>query len=147
MEHLPILPPGLHELGESEIDNHFASGFPDSTTRLPLIAGLRSFIAALRQMEISFEIWIDGSFTTNKTNPNDIDLVVFADGNSFNQLEIEKQQSLRRLFDRDETRRVFGLDVLFCPSEDNNGRSYWRGWYGFDRNEKPKGIAKVVVER
>jgi hypothetical protein len=97
-------------------------------------------------MEISFEIWIDGSFTTNKTNPNDIDLVVFADGNSFNQLEIEKQQSLRRLFDRDETRRVFGLDVLFCPSEDNNGRSYWRGWYGFDRNEKPKGIAKGHLE-
>ena len=146
MEHLPILPPGLHEVGESEIDNHFASGFPDSTTRLLLIAGLRSFFRALRQIEISFEIWIDGSFTTNKTNPNDVDLVVFADANLCNQLEIEKQERLIMLFDRDETRRVYGLDVLFCPAEDHNGRSYWRGWYGFDRNENPKGIAKLIVE-
>jgi hypothetical protein len=146
MEHLPILPPGLHELAESDIDNHFASNFPDSTTRLPLIAGLRSFFIALKQMEIAFEIWIDGSFTTNKTNPNDIDLVAFADASLCNQLETEKQQTLIRLFDREETRRVYGLDVLFCPAEDPNGRSYWRGWYGFDRHENPKGIAKVIVE-
>lgn len=146
MEYQPILSPGLHEIDQSELDNHFASDFPESTTRLTLIAGLRSFISALKQMEISFEIWIDGSFTTSKLDPNDIDLVVFADSASVNSLPVEKYMQLGRLFDRIEARKEYGLDVLFCPAENENGRSYWRGWYGFDRNEMPKGIAKVIVE-
>lgn len=146
MEHSPILPPGLHEVGVSEIDNHFASEFPDSITRLKLIAGFRLFIDTLKQFGISFEIWIDGSFTTNKTNPNDIDLVVFSSANSINQLDTIKKQDLLSLFDRQETKRKFGLDAFFSTSEEQNARSYWRGWFGFDRNEKPKGIAKVVLE-
>ena len=89
MQYSPILPPGIHEIGEAEIDNHFAACFPSSSTRLKLIAGLCSFFSSLRQMEIAFEIWIDGSFTTKKLNPNDIDLVVFADSVSVEHLSLD----------------------------------------------------------
>jgi len=55
------------------------------------------------------------------------------------------QNYLKGLLDRTSTRRRFGCDVLFAPAGDQDLRSYWRGWYGFDRLEQPKGIAKLVV--
>jgi hypothetical protein len=106
---------------------------------------LRSFLAALRRVGVAFEVWLDGSFCTEKLDPNDIDLVVFADEFELNKLDPAVQRYLAGLLDRTTTRRQFGCDVLFAPAGDVNLRSYWRGWYGFDRLERPKGMAKLVV--
>ena len=37
----------------------------------------------------------------------------------------------------------YSIDVLLLPSNDINNRSYWRGWFGFSRNEQPKGIPRL----
>lgn len=141
----PILNPGLHDFELSDIGNHFLKDFPQSITRKPLIDGLNAFVANLSKIGAPIELWIDGSFTTNKTDPNDIDLVIFASAVILNQLPIEKQKLFNELTDRLTIKENFGCDVLFCPSEDNDMRSYWRGWYGFDRDENPKGIARIMV--
>jgi len=145
MEEESILDPGLHDFDLSEIGNHFLSGFSGSKTRKQLIDGLKAFIAQLTNIGIPIEIWIDGSFTTKKENPNDIDLVLFSPASILNALPPDKQLLFKVLIDRPTIRNKFGCDVLFCPSEHSVLRSYWRGWYGFDRNEKPKGIARVKV--
>ena len=145
MEYEPLLAPGLHSIDHFDIDNHFASRFPESVTRISLIAGLRAYFGALRQLELTFEIWIDGSFTTTKTDPNDIDLVVFAEDAEVEALAQDLKMRLASLVNREESKRNFGLDVLFCPKSNEDLRSYWRGWYGYDRNENPKGIARFIV--
>lgn len=145
MEHDPLLPPGLHDVTEADLDNHFLSAFKDSATRPGLVAGLRAFILALRRVGIPCELWIDGSFSTQKLDPNDVDLVVFATKQHLDQLDPTKQQFFGELMDRMSARRKFGCDVLFSVAENINDRSYWRGWYGFDRLERPKGIAKLMV--
>jgi hypothetical protein len=145
MEHPPLFDPGLHEMQESEINNHFLSNFPTSKTRPSLIAGLKAFMAALRKVGVDFEVWLDGSFCTNKVDPNDIDMVVFADVDSLNKLDQNSQIFVQGLLDRANAKRQYGCDVLFAPAGDFNLRSYWRGWYGFDRNEQPKGMAKIMV--
>lgn len=145
MEHSPLLPPGLHDIAESELTNHFLSKFPSSTTRNPLIGGLQQFIAELKVYGVKFELWLDGSFTTEKIDPNDIDLVVFFETNEVNALSPTAQRGLSGLVDRHTAKQNFGCDVLVAIKEDLNLRSYWRGWYGFDRNENPKGIARIAV--
>jgi hypothetical protein len=145
MDEQPLLEAGLHDFKISEIGNHFLKSFPSSTTRRPLIDGLSNYVNALTKVGIPVEIWIDGSFTTNKTDPNDIDLVIFASATLINNLPEDKQKLLGVLIDRNSMKQNFGCDVLFSPSENNDMRSYWRGWYGFDRNENPKGIARVMV--
>lgn len=146
MSELPILSPGLHDLREDELRNHFLSSFPGSRTRKSLISGFSKYLDKLRKFGVSFEIWVDGSFTTDKENPNDIDIVVFGSESELNLLPPDLQNGLKPLLlDRATIRRRYGLDVLFAVSEDQNLRSYWRGWYGFDRNENPKGIARLVV--
>lgn len=145
MEHESLLPPGLHDVTEAELDNHFLSSFSTSETRPALISGLKGFISALRRVGVPCELWIDGSFSTQKLDPNDVDLVVFASEQDLNQLAPAEQQFFSGLIDRMSSRRKFGCDVLFSVAEDINMRSYWRGWYGFDRQEHPKGIAKLTV--
>jgi hypothetical protein len=145
MEEQPLLEPGLHDFNLSEIGNHFLLDFPSSKTRKSLIQGFNKYISHLSSIGVPIEIWIDGSFTTNKIDPNDIDLVIFSPASDLNSLTPEKQQLFQALIDRATIKQNFGCDVLFCPSEDQNMRSYWRGWYGFNRYEQPKGIARVVV--
>jgi len=145
MEEKPLLKPGLHDFSLSEVGNHFLQNFPDSQTRHSLILGLNAFVSHLARVGVPIELWIDGSFTTQKENPNDIDLVIFSPAADLNALPLGKQQLFQALTDRASIKQNFGCDVLFCPAEDLDLRSYWRGWYGFDRNERPKGIARVVV--
>lgn len=145
MEEKPLLDPGLHDFELSEIGNHFSQGFPSSETRKPLINGLNTFVAHLSEIGAPIELWIDGSFTTHKVNPNDIDLVIFSPAAIINTLPPEKKKLFQVLTDRPSVKSNFGCDVLFCPSENQEMRSYWRGWYGFDRDQRPKGIVRVKV--
>lgn len=146
MDHPPLFPPGLHPVAEEDLDNHFLNAFAGSSTRPTLLDGLRRFINALRRADVAFEVWLDGSFCTQKLDPSDVDLVVFADSATLNGLDSGRQAYLQGLLlDRVSARRQFGCDVLFAPADDANLRSYWRGWYGFDRSEQAKGIAKLEV--
>jgi hypothetical protein len=146
MSYKPLLVPGIHDIEEKDLSNHFLSSFADSTTRKRLIEGFRKYLAALKQFGIKFEIWVDGSFTTEKPDPSDIDLVVFGSRAELNALPEQQLQALKPLLlNRAAIKLQLGCDVLFCVAEDIDGRSYWRGWYGFDRDENPKGIARLEV--
>jgi hypothetical protein len=145
MSYKPLLAPGIHNIEVEELDNHFLSCFAGSSTRPKLIAGFKKYVEALKAVGIKFEVWIDGSFATEKSDPNDIDMVIFGSAADLEKLPEPKQAALLRLTDRASVRLTLGCDVLFCVTENQEARSYWRGWYGFDRNENPKGIARLEV--
>lgn len=141
----PLLNAGIHDFNRSDLEKTFLQAFPSSNTRRSLIHGLNSYIEQLSKFNIEIEMWLDGSFTTNKLNPNDIDLVMFAAESDVNRLPPFEQQKLAALLDNRSVRTKFGCDVYFSPKENSNMRSYWRGWFGFDRDENAKGIARVMV--
>ena len=145
MSHPPLFPPGLHPVDEGQLETLFVYPFNGSTTRPALVSGLRAYLQALRKAGVTFEVWLDGSFSTQKVDPNDVDIVVFADADELNRLSPSLQTYLRGLFDRTTAKRQYGCDVLFAPASDMDLRSYWRGWYGFDRLEQAKGIARLAV--
>ncbi|WP_155987711.1 hypothetical protein [Thioalkalivibrio sp. ALE28] len=145
MEEEPLLEPGLHDFELGEIGNHFLEDFADSTTRPALIANLEAYAKLFLDLGASVELWLDGSFTTKKVDPNDIDLVVFSSEAEVNALPPREQSLLKALLDHATIKKRFGLDVYFCVAENQQMRSYWRGWFGFDRNEEPKGIARIMV--
>lgn len=142
----PLLEPGLHDFRLSDIGNHFLQDFSESNTRKRLIAELEQYTKLISNFLESVELWLDGSFTTTKLNPNDIDLVVFISAEEANALPTEKKEQLRGLLDNPTIKSRFGLDVYVSIMGDEPQRSYWRGWFGFDRDEQPKGIARVMVK-
>jgi hypothetical protein len=141
----PLFPPGIHDIVETEFDNRFVSGFPTSSTRKRLSKGLCEYIEALRPIGVGFELWIDGSFTTDKADPSDVDLILFASKSDLAGLSADCKTMLRGLLDKASSKSKYGCDVYFAHSEDTPLRSYWRGWFGFDRDEKPKGLARITV--
>ncbi|MFY9224036.1 MAG: hypothetical protein WAQ98_15305 [Blastocatellia bacterium] len=42
-------------------------------------------------------------------------------------------------------KRTYSCDIYLEFTEDIKQRSYWRGWFGFSEDEKPKGIARIFI--
>lgn len=73
-------------------------GFPQSRTRQGLFDNYLVFMEELRQVVPSgFQQWINGSFSTRKTDPNDLDLVTFLDFETYEAKgdEIEKLRQVK----------------------------------------------------
>ncbi len=92
---------------------------------------------------------MDGSFTTLKPNPSDIDVVNFID--------ISDLDDHLALFDMNhsvgETKRKYNIDgyiVVVVPADHEHYDTiqkhidYWRKWFGRDRNANPKGLIEIT---
>ncbi|MEL6186371.1 MAG: hypothetical protein AAFU79_17235 [Myxococcota bacterium] len=143
--HPPLFQQGFHDVEESALDNHFLDQFPTSQRRPRLIAGLRGFIAALRETGIEFELWIDGSFCTNKREPNDVDLVAIANGRDIAQLSPDRMEILTDLFEGGLARKRYDCDAYFASRDCDELLFQYRGLFAFSRDLEPKGIARLLV--
>lgn len=54
--------------------------FPLSVSRDRIMKGLEAVIQALRKENVEGEIWVDGSFITQKINPKDSDILLHVEG-------------------------------------------------------------------
>ncbi|MCU6666123.1 DUF6932 family protein [Silvania hatchlandensis] len=150
----PLLPAGFHDLDNISIKSIFVDAFPESVRRSMLhcnyIQLLGQFELVNQQCRCFSEIWIDGSFTTEKPEPDDIDILVVVDFLALNSLPQTLMPLVNTLLNRDYVKLNFDIDVLLLPENhpDINyidKRSYWRGWFGFDRKENPKGLVRVML--
>lgn len=147
------LPAGFHTMDSEEIRQAFVICFPESTTRERIYDGYLSFCDYLESCGIqSYTQMLDGSFFTSKQNPNDIDCVTFLHADQLNALTPENQNRIQLLFQLGFLKTNYSCDGYFCldyPDDDPrngmhgcgvNGRMYWRGVFGFDRLNIPKGV-------
>lgn len=146
MDYPALLEPGMHNMTLSDLKSVFVDPFENVERREKLLSRFEAFISRLKDVPINMEVWIDGSFATKKENPSDIDLVVVCEQDEVNRLPIEKKIILKELFeDQKATKLRYECDAYFVIN-DMHDKSYWRGLFGFDRNENPKGIARIKVE-
>jgi hypothetical protein len=128
--------------------------FPLSDTRPVLWKNFVRILNALKREGIICGIWIDGSFLTQKIDPDDVDFVVDFPGDILGratdtQLDlIDKLQT--RFFKRSDKLESF---VIFDVAPDNPefavmniAREQWKKDFGFSYIKKePKGIALIEV--
>ncbi|EOJ2772337.1 hypothetical protein ACM2MW_003716, partial [Klebsiella pneumoniae] len=96
------------------------------------------------------EIWVDGSFTTEKVEPDDIDILIVLDYAMLNAVPQQMHQTVGLLLNRDFVKQNYNIDLLPLAQNHPNvdyeeRRSYWRGWFGFDRQENPKGLVRISL--
>jgi hypothetical protein len=133
----------------SSIDEVFASEV-DTPQRRRIASQLRLFIAYLQQKIglTSFEMWIDGSFTTVKPNPTDVDVVCFIPREQLKRLTDENLQELEYLASekgRPYVREKWSVDYYHCPFDSITDRNYWKGRFSRDEYGEPKGIGRIKV--
>ena len=147
MTYDPIYQAGIHSKTEPEIQSELIDCFNDNSTRATIWSRFNTFLDEVRKIGIDFEVWLDGSYVTDKEEPADIDAVFFFRQADLNNLDNTQTKYVEFLFGKPTKHIIkarYQSDVFLAPLEDQNLRSYWRGWFGFTRTEVPKGIVRLI---
>jgi hypothetical protein len=144
----PLFKPGLIKIAINDIEPTFVESFNNSHIRKLLTEKLLKYLHLLRSFNFNFDIWLDGSYCTHKPEPNDVDTLIVVDPSDVNVLSMEDQRKLKILLDNSYSKSVYGCDVYVVNRQDIVKVSYWRGWFGFERDGvTAKGIPFIEVRK
>lgn len=124
------------------------SAFPNDPRRATLYGLFATWAGRLRRLGISGELWLDGSFLTAKSDPDDIDLILW-NPSSQQPLSQSQQQEVAGLLDKGAAKFIYGIDLYIeVPTVLTAAQrtTYWAGFFGtcHDKVTK-KGIAEVAL--
>lgn len=137
-----LMPPGLHEYAFNDFKSQFIDQFGFSQSRKAILEGCLKWLFLISNIITPEEVWMDGSYVTAKANPNDIDIVLFFDSEKLNAVDKGMFYNLFSISKQYLCDSYFAVSIIpgKHTANDINIRNYWRGQFGFDRNDKPKGI-------
>ena len=117
--------------------------FPNESKRHSIFEGYKKYVLKLKEVvKSNFYQWIDGSFVTEKMNPNDIDIVTFLNHDIF----FQKEHDLLGLI-APESKLIYKVDAAFVPVFPLNHKlrhttewdiNFWRSFYGNTRPDAQK---------
>lgn len=136
----PLLPPGFHEIPLEEYEDHFVTPFNSQARRQHLVDQFRLVCDLLKSFGFTAEIWVDGSFLTEKPEPGDIDIVCFL---PTNVLSAEARNTVSILMKEAKVR--YGCHFNVAPQADKKAAETWGNFFGVSRRQQPKGIAILKV--
>lgn len=143
IEFEPIFSPGFHEISLDNLEKIFVEPFHENEKRADLTRRFRDYVCKLSELDLNVEIWVHGSYSTHKQEPNDIDVLIVFDPIEVNNLPEEKKPIFEELFDRDLSKIRYSIDILSCAFNDPKFLSFCSGWVGFYRDKQHKGIPKL----
>lgn len=104
------LPAGEYPISFDDLKQVFVDGFGTSYTRMRNWDGFNAFVKVLIDAGLKdLTIWVDGSFISNKENPNDIDFVILIEPKNLNNLSNDQQIKLCSIFEHEIAKRFFLL--------------------------------------
>lgn len=109
---------------------------------------LESVVGILNGAGLRGELWIDGSFCTEKLNPDDFDVVLrFLDADL--KAMTADQKRVFTWFGRTPLRQKYCCDnYAFVQTADGTGQwfdAYWIRQFGFSRAEEMKGMLLISL--
>jgi hypothetical protein len=151
-------PPDFIEMGWTDFKTYFVDNQPIDSTRKRIFEGFELFLNELEQLwQKPFILWINGSFCSQKSNPNDVDVLIEVEyGN--NDAEIVVIQQMIRQF-RIERHLLVDCYVLVRYAATHPLHSwyqsdyvYWLNQWGFTQPNRRKqkfrkGIIRLNFEK
>ncbi|MBI4303798.1 MAG: hypothetical protein HY665_05625 [Chloroflexi bacterium] len=126
--------------------------FPLSTTRPLITKGFEAVATELYHDDIKGEIWVNGSFVTEKMNPEDVDFVLRVPAEVYDNGS--KSQRKRIDWLANDLKTQYHCDSYCFMEWPENHPNYWFGQYmhsywmkqfGFSRRNEMKGIAVIAL--
>jgi hypothetical protein len=115
--------------------------------RVDLWNSFSAFIGRLLEADLyGLDLWVDGSFTTGKPTPKDVDCVLWLPQSHISSCSDNQYAELVSLRNRPEVRLRYGVDLYLAPPEEPQNIAYWSRCFGtrYD-NITPKGFAVVTL--
>lgn len=148
----PLLEPGLHPFTIAQLRQRCVHDFPDSATRATIMAGLEYVVAELSSKGVTGEVWVNGSFLTEKVDPADVDLVLRAPAALVDDGTAAQREAVEWVASNLKADHL--CDSYVCleypeghPLHDVGveTREYWARLFGHSRRGEPKGIAVLPL--
>lgn len=143
------LPPGIYKPNLLEFKKRFVLSCANSKTRCPLYSNYIDYCNEIIAFDIASKNWVDGSFTTKKEDPGDVDIVVHYDALKLNSIK-ERAAIATRLLDRINTKTIFHchtfLVPVYPPHDPRHVQTYlqskkWGKWFSQDKiTKREKGL-------
>jgi hypothetical protein len=145
-EYPPLFPNGFKDIQEQDLHNEFVECFNyGKDHRTNLLIGFGQFLKQFKELNLTAEVWIDGSFATTAPDPDDVDVVFYFVPSEVDKLTDEKKEKFERLFlNREFMKKLYQVEVFYGIMGDTNDYSQWRSIFGtcYD-NTTPKGIFRL----
>lgn len=134
-----VLPPGVHDCTIAEIKARFGV-YSLGSSRWEFARKLEEYLTEARSTSIVAWVAVDGSFVTDKPDPNDVDVVI-----ALSQ-ELALDRPVRpfeyNLASRRRVQQRFPFDVLVA-AVGSPKLSEHMAFFQTDRDGRPKGILRV----
>ena len=151
------MPVGKHILTVAKLRQLCVDRFPLSRTRATIMLGLEQIVDRLRASHISGELWVDGSFLTDKINPNDSDVVLFIQQAFCDNATVQQKEAIKWINSNLKSSHCCDsyVSIEYPPShplywEGEYLRAYWMRQWGFSTDDAGKvnmmkGIAVISL--
>lgn len=145
-------PPGIIKITSDDFKKIFVEDFSGSESRPTIYDSYSTYCSDFKnQISQKFDQWLNGSYTTTKLNPNDIDLIniVLVDDELNSKGEI-----LRSFLSVGGSKDKYLVDGYFIPVYDKadprreiteHWLSHWADFFGHDRMRRPKALIEVPI--
>ncbi len=152
MSETPLFSPGFHDISLLDLKTSLTELLVEpflkqqigSRRRELLLDRLIALFKEVSNLCIVFEAWIDGSFVTDKDEPNDVDVLLWYHGTS--SISPRELRIYRELKDADLMSFRYHCDVYLLKDNEAN-RRYWQEWFGKNRDGVSKGIIRIFFSR
>ena len=148
-EFAPLLPVGFHKFDIPALRRLCVDRFPQSITRKTIMAGLEAVLDLLNQNGMRGDVWVNGSFTTEKLNPDDCDLIFMTSTEAARAFS-PAQRQFYEWFNRTSLKGSHRCDNYALAQDENHPANewfvaYWLRQFGFSRADEMKGLAVVEI--
>ncbi len=134
-----FLPSGIHDTHLGEIEEKLGG---NSSQREKLFHGLRRYLYIWSRSGFISYVYIDGSFVTNVSEPQDVDLILVPVGTALESMDFF-MLALEYSVYREEVKAQFGCDVIVVL--DDLELNDWLTYFCHDRFGRQRGLLRVKL--
>lgn len=148
-----LIPYEKNQITFEEFKTNFVESFDEDSSRHEIFKNYIKYLEEFKsEITPNFKQWINGSFVTNKKNPNDIDFVSLID----HKVAKEKYDILSKNFINRRALKEYNLDAYIVRvfpqdhveySKTHSDLLYWEHWFTHSKkNRMKKRFSKGFVE-
>lgn len=146
-----LLPPGMQDLSKEDLADRFVEPFTDGREhRAHILDRFHAYLDRVEALGVMIrELWIDGSFTTEKPMPGDIDVAILMDREAMQSIaegDMEEAQWLFHEAYKPEVKERYRTDAFLLYTDQTAAQDLMKKTWGTYRDDvTKKGIARVVL--
>lgn len=134
-----------------DLVDHFVKPFNEGQEhRAYILDRFHAYFDRVEALGITIqEVWVDGSFTTKKPKPGDVDVLLITERIEIQNLSDDQMQEAEELFHptfKPEVKERYRTDAFLVYTDQHDIIESWKETWGTYRDDvTEKGIARVVL--